>query len=855
MTTVSPVACSKAASALILCALVLFGPALAAEAEDSPVLWPERDRAFFTDGPGLLLDRDERDALRRMDPAARATWIAGFLSEDPVPETPLNELVDGIEKRRALVFQEFNSFVDDRSKAIFLHGLPTERRQVECGQTFQPIEVWTYPEPVSRHRLVFYRRGPEGPHRLWIPLDSKRALYNKDMAYWLQQYEELRRFIQGKRFDIQACDDALFIDAVTGVAGLSGHREGRPTNDELLDLLRPPADRSAWAAEAARTALPETPTALELGDVEFFFPERRGQRTVVRALLTVPMDAELGLVEGGEDLAPQHRLTVEGTVEQDGTLFETYRVRFKLPPPTREVPIGLAVERALRSERAYLLRFKVIDEVSGAVVHAAKGTWVPTQTQRGDTALTKDLIVVEIDRELAESRIAGEDSLLLAPPDGRLALGTWRAEALVSGIRIAEVVFSVDGYPQVRRKQSPFTVDLRLSEYPTEQVIRAEGFDADGELVAFDEVVLNQPRGSFSVRITSPRKDEKVSGRIPVWAEVTIPDERIIERVDFLLNDELLQTLDDDPWRIMVDVPDQADVETAYLTVAATLDDGTRAEAVRFLNSPEFLETLEVNLVEMLATVLDKSGRPVAGLGASDFKVLEDGRAQAIDRFEHVQNLPLSIGITIDTSGSMATALPEAQKAAVGFLRNVMSPTDSAFLVSFARETALLVPPTDDLRAVEASLEGLQSIGWTALHDAVVTSLYYFRGFRGQRALILLSDGDDSASHYAFRDALEYARRSGVVVYTVGLNVGTLKTGIRGKLNRLASETGGRSFFIKQASELAGVYNEIEDELRSQYFIAYNSDNSSGDEEFRTIDLVVQGGKLKARTLRGYYPK
>jgi VWFA-related protein len=167
----------------------------------------------------------------------------------------------------------------------------------------------------------------------------------------------------------------------------------------------------------------------------------------------------------------------------------------------------------------------------------------------------------------------------------------------------------------------------------------------------------------------------------------------------------------------------------------------------------------------------------------------------------------------------------------------------------------LLVPPTDDLGAIEASLEGLQSLGWTALHDAIVTSLYYFRGFRGQRALILLSDGDDSASRYAFREALEYARRSGVVIYTVGLNVGSGKGGVQGKLSKLAAETGGRHFFIRKATELEGVYREIEHELRSQYLVAYNSDNPSADGVFRTIELKVRDGKLSARALRGYYPK
>ncbi len=118
----------------------------------------------------------------------------------------------------------------------------------------------------------------------------------------------------------------------------------------------------------------------------------------------------------------------------------------------------------------------------------------------------------------------------------------------------------------------------------------------------------------------------------------------------------------------------------------------------------------------------------------------------------------------------------------------------------------------------------------------------------------MLSDGNDSASFYPFRDALEFARRSGVVIYTIGLDVGKLQTEVRGKLKNLARETGGRSFFIEKAHELSGVYAEIDLELRSQYLLAYNSDAPLSDsDEFRTVEVKVRGGR-KARTIAGYYP-
>jgi hypothetical protein len=804
--------------------LTLATVSLLAGAEDSSVLWPERDREFFSDGPGLLLSETEREHLVAGSAEERASWIDNFLGSDPVPDTPENELIEGIARRRQLVFSEFSTLLDDRARALFLHGPPSERRQVECGQTFQPIEVWTYPEVVSHHRLLFYRRGAEGPHRLWIPLDSKVALYNKDMAYWLQQFEELRGFIRGKRFDIKACKDALFIDEVTGVDGLRGFEEDRPTNEALLGVLKAPEDLAQWARAAAQTALPEKSAELLITAGKIFFPGIRGQRIVARQILTIPPDAGLGLFDEGAETRT-YKLTVEGTIEQDGTVFEEFRVRFKVSPPEEDIPVGLAIERALRPGRVVLLRLKVLDEVSGGEVRFASGLRVPSQPEEVAEIAVPDAVIIEMEDALALETIAGDDSLLLAPPDGRLALGNWRAEVLVSGSRIVEVVFFVDGRSQLRRKRPPFSADVKLSEFPTEQVVRAEGFDAEGELVAFDEVVLNQPRGSFSVRIMSPAENDRLFGTVPASAEIAVPDERRIEKVEFLLNDALVATLEEDPWRTMIDVPDKAEHDVAYLTVVATLDNGERAEAVRFLNSPQFAETVEVNLVEMLVTVVDKSSRPVSDLLRDEFEVFEDGRPQLINRFEQVKDLPL------------------------------MTPRDRAFLLSFSKDPVLLVPPTDDLGAIEASLEGLQSLGWTALHDAIVTSLYYFRGFRGQRALILLSDGDDSASRYAFREALEYARRSGVVIYTVGLNVGSGKGGVQGKLSKLAAETGGRHFFIRKATELEGVYREIEHELRSQYLVAYNSDNPSADGVFRTIELKVRDGKLSARALRGYYPK
>jgi VWFA-related protein len=293
--------------------------------------------------------------------------------------------------------------------------------------------------------------------------------------------------------------------------------------------------------------------------------------------------------------------------------------------------------------------------------------------------------------------------------------------------------------------------------------------------------------------------------------------------------------------------------DLAYLTVIAELDDGARAEDVRFLNVPSFMDEVEVDLVELYTAVVDRNNRLVRGLDSDRFKVFEDGRPQAIAKFELVENLPLTVGVTIDTSGSMIESLGEAKRAAVDFLENIITPKDQSFAVSFSNRPVLLMTRTSDVGAVAAALDDLHAIGNTALHDSVVTSLYYFRGVRGRRALVLLSDGEDTASTIPWKDALDYARKTGVVIYPIGLNIGMTALGVRDKLNSLARETGGRAFYISKAVELAGVYDVIEEELRSQYLITYASDAPPDATAFRAVEVRMRN-RMKARTISGYYP-
>jgi len=809
----------------------------------------ERTRAFLEDGGIWLLSTEEAERFAGLSDSERIGHVAAWLDRDPIPDTPANELAEGIANRRALVRLERLSYFDDRARLLFLHGEPAARRKVECSGAFKPIEVWNYGSVESPRWIVLYGERAGASFKAWMPTDSKRRLYEEEMEYFLEQFEELRGRIRGKRPDLQLCKDTKFVDEVTGVDGLFGFKKDRMTDAEVKSLLAPPADLAAWAASAAADVV-ELPEPLPIERIAFAFPEWRDQRIVTRLRVELPAGAPLEVFqeEGG---SREVRLAASGWLETDAAVFESFRNRFVVPPPGADTPVLLESERALRPRSHFVLRLELKDEVSGRVAWITAGFTVPAEPvplpPEEDTAGP-----VVAGQELALTRVSGRDTLVLLPPAADVVFGLFRAEAIVAGERIRRVAFFVDGKQQLSRGAPPWNAELRLPSIPAETIVRAEGYDAKGKLVAADEILLNEPQGEPRVKLLSPPRGKRPTGRVTARAAVVEPEGREVAQVVFKLNDEVLATLEQPPWETVFQAP--AGDGVTYLTVTATYTDGTSVEDYRILGSSDFLEEIQVDLVEVFATVLDRSGNPVDGLGAADFTLLDNGRRQRIEKFELVRDLPLTIGLVLDTSGSMRESIGEAKRAATGFLRAVMTPKDRGFAVGFSERPVLLMPLTADPGALEVAFRDLPAYGNTALHDALVYSLYQFRGIRGRKAMVLLSDGDDTTSLVAFQDALTYAQRSGVAIYTIGLDVGAGSLGIRHKLQELAEETGGRVFYIDKAIELAGVYEQIERELRSQYLLAFSPDPPAAEGERHTLDVKVAGSGLKARAARGYTP-
>ena len=267
-----------------------------------------------------------------------------------------------------------------------------------------------------------------------------------------------------------------------------------------------------------------------------------------------------------------------------------------------------------------------------------------------------------------------------------------------------------------------------------------------------------------------------------------------------------------------------------------------------------------VNLVNVLFTVRDKKDRMVLDLTKDDFRVLEDNKPQSITNFSRETDLPLRIGILVDTSNSIRERLHFEQEAAIDFLSETLRPgKDLAFAVAFDVEPQLLQDYTDDADKLATAIRGLQAGGGTGLYDAIYFAckekMLFFPPPEPylRRVMIVVSDGLDNQSQHTREEALSMAQRAEVVLYTISTNRSGVSTRGDKVLRRFAEETGGEPFFPFEARDLAANFQEISRQLRSQYSLAYVSTNRAHDGTFRTITLQTVEKGLRIQAKNGYF--
>jgi VWFA-related protein len=269
---------------------------------------------------------------------------------------------------------------------------------------------------------------------------------------------------------------------------------------------------------------------------------------------------------------------------------------------------------------------------------------------------------------------------------------------------------------------------------------------------------------------------------------------------------------------------------------------------------------VRVDLVNVLMTVTNKKKRLQIDLGKEDFRVFEDNQPQTIRYFSRETDLPLRIGVLVDTSSSIRDRLRFEQDAASGFLDSTLRPgKDLAFAVAFDVRPQVVQDFTDNLEELSRAIRGLLAGGVTTLYDAIYVScrdkMLFFPAPEPylRRVMIVISDGQDNQSEHTREEALAMAQRAEVTIYTVSTSATPVPGHGDKVLQRLAEQTGGRAFFPFKPSETAANFQEIARELRSQYSLAYISTNKAHDGTFRSITIRPLQKGLQVRAKPGYF--
>ncbi len=439
----------------------------------------------------------------------------------------------------------------------------------------------------------------------------------------------------------------------------------------------------------------------------------------------------------------------------------------------------------------------------------------------------------------------------LLPPRGQRSglRGKQSFTTVATTDAVRRVEFHVDDRKVFDDSRKPFEATIDLGAEVKPHTVRVTAWDRSNRLLGGDELRINQPSQSAGIEIAAVEPGP--GGSYDVEARIDLADDWLLDRVEFYRNDRLAATMTRPPFRAVL--PGPALPGADFARVAMVLDDGTMFEDVEFLAPGTAVDETVVNLVEVYVVVNDENGKPVDTLSAEDF-VLRAGRREiAIERFAVAEDVPLTLGLAVDSSESMYILMPEARRAAARFLGGVLTSIDRAFLVDFSSRPRLVADTTADVAALIGRLAEIRPDGSTALYDAIQFSLVHLATDQGRRALIVLTDGDDSGSQSGYRGTFRTARNAGVPIHVISMSDGMEPAG-RGSrkldLEGIAEASGGRVYYVSGMEAVLSAYERIGEELRSQYMLGYTTEAPLSAKEVQSLTVELRPGRERNREVR-----
>lgn len=834
---------------------VLSLSAFPVEARDDlrpiPVDLPERFRDWLEEVDTLITDEEWSTFLALREDYQRDAFIDAFWRQrDPYPDTARNELRERFDERVIFARQRFEDLrADVRARFLMINGIPDRWMELDCRGITYPFEVWIY-DLSLRHRdpfpVFFFRRYEIGPWMRWDELYGTGVLFERFVDY---------------NYEIACPGLSLAYEALQMIGEINENGGASERYMFVIDRLEQPEEPPAgeWVSTFASysTEAPEGATPFE-GEVTLSYPGWRQSRTVVQGVIDIGADALPPNEAYGYAV---YNLSLNGEVLRDDKLLDQFRYRFDMP--ASDVANGrlpLVFQRYLRPGDYRLIL--LLQDLDGRHAMRKEITLTVPAVDRNALPVDTDPMVARVLGDANRLIAAGESAVEIVMPHDDLTTGLVRFDARVFGEQVDHVVFSLDGKPIMTRKQPPFSVELDFGSLPRTQVLRVTAHDGAGEQLASDERMINGIPYRFEVRFVDPVAGTQHSGSVRTRVDVRVPEDAELDRLEIYRGDERLATLYEPPF--VQPIPLVSSSEMAILRTVGYLADGTSSEDVVLVNGPAIIEEIGVDFVELYTTVVDKRRRPVRGLVEEDFRVFEDDRPQTLSRFDTLDDIPVNVLVLLDSSASMAPRMERARQAALRFFERAQASAgsrtepDRIGAIAFNDRPTVASGYTGDPARFAAGIAATKAERGTALYDSLIYAQFYAGGLSGHRAILLLSDGVDESSRFTFEQALEYARRSEVSIYTVGLDLDGLdkddRKPARRALQRFAADTGGSSFFIADVDELETVYDQVLDELRAKYLLAYQSDNGADDGPFRKVEVKLGRGDLEAKTLRGYYP-
>jgi Ca-activated chloride channel family protein len=368
---------------------------------------------------------------------------------------------------------------------------------------------------------------------------------------------------------------------------------------------------------------------------------------------------------------------------------------------------------------------------------------------------------------------------------------------------------------------------------------------ARGALLLLAGILAAQTASPPAVEIVAPPADAYVSGTTELRA--TVSDPASVTRVVFSIDGKQICSASAPPWECSWEAG--PNVLAHQIRAAAELKAGGRVIRTLRTKALDYAEKVDVEVVQVIATVTDGSGHFVTGLPQSAFHIEEDGKPQKISHFG-AEDVPLELIVACDVSGSMTPAMTRLKAAVKEFLAAV--PTrDQVTLLGFNDSIFPLTRRQVDPAARLKAVDGLAPWGATALYDVILRGVDMLGKQPGRRAMIVFSDGEDQGSHAAITDVERRLQASDVTLYMIGQGRGVDVEALKSVMERLVEPTGGRALFTDNIDQLHLKFADLLEELSNQYLLGYESTNTKRDETFRKISLRVDG-QSRVRARQGY---